>query len=84
VTRLNKRDVEKLLDHLDDDPIGALTTALQKVLDARAAAWPVLIERLPLSTSERGRLLDQELDAMYDLAALLNEQRTIEGADHRS
>ena len=32
VRRLTKRDVEALLERYDDDPIGALSTALRRVL----------------------------------------------------
>jgi hypothetical protein len=77
VTRLAKRDVEALLDLIDTEPVGVLTRLLQKVLDRPEATWPQLVEALPIPPEDQARLLDLDPDALYDLAALLNEQRDL-------
>lgn len=77
MTRLAKSDVEALLDLIDTEPIGVLTRLLQKVLDQPTATWPELVEALPMLDECKARLLDAEPDALYDLAALLNEQRDL-------
>ena len=38
VRRLTKRDVEALLERYDDDPIGALSTALRRLLSDESGA----------------------------------------------
>jgi hypothetical protein len=77
VTRLAKRDVEALLDLIDTEPVGILSRLVAKVLDRPDDTWPQLVAALPLSDDDKQRLLDQDPDALYDLAARLNEQREL-------
>ena len=75
--RLRKRDVEALLDCFDDDPVGALTVALRRVLGRPDATWPALLEAAPLSPDRRQALADADQDALDALARELNELRTL-------
>lgn len=43
IARLSKADVERLLDHYDLDPVGALTDALRVVLDHPTADLATLV-----------------------------------------
>lgn len=77
MARLRKTDVEALLDHYDADPVGALTTAMRRVLDQPDAEWPHLLDATGLP-ADRVRLLragDQR--ALDELAAELNEHRSL-------
>jgi len=78
---LKKRDVEALLDTYDSDPVGALTTALQVVLERPDATWPELIARASLSQSRSAALLVGEQGALDSLAAELNELRHLSPPD---
>jgi hypothetical protein len=77
VTRLVKRDVEALLDLIDTEPVGILSRLLAKVLDRPNDSWPQLVAALPLNDDNKQQLLDQDPDALYALAARLNEQREL-------
>ena len=44
IARLSKADAERLLDHYDLDPVGALTDALRVVLDMPAADLATLVD----------------------------------------
>jgi len=77
VTRLNKYDAEALMDQVDTEPVGVLTRMLQKVLDLPDADWPRLVRAAPLTEDRRAALLARDPDALYDLAAELNENRTL-------
>ena len=74
---LRKRDVEALLDHFDDDPVAALTIALQRVLGRPEASWLELLEAAPMSPGRRLALAAADQDALDALARELNELRTL-------
>jgi hypothetical protein len=74
---LRKRDVEALLDRFDDDPVGALTIALQRVLGRPGATWLELLEAAPVSPERRRALAAEDQGALDDLARELNELRTL-------
>jgi hypothetical protein len=75
IIRLNKRDVERLLADYDEDPLGALTTALRIMLEQPDAAWPALIAAAPVTAGRRQLLLDKDQQALDALVAELNELR---------
>lgn len=75
--RLNKRDVETLLQEFDHDPVGALTTSLRIVLDRPDADFDELIAHADLDDERRQCLLQRHADALDELAAELNERRTL-------
>jgi hypothetical protein len=72
IARLTKRDVEALLTTYDDDPVGALTTALRVVLDRPTAAVGELLAAAGLDRSalddvtSRDRLV-RDLNELRDL-----------------
>ena len=76
--KLRKRDVELLMDRVDDDIEGALTDALKVVLDRRGeVSYDELIAAAPLDDITKRRLVRRDADAMFDLAARLNELRDL-------
>ena len=75
--RLTKRAVETLLQDFDDDPVGALTTALRIVLDRPDDDFDALIAHADLDEQRRQHLLRRDWDALDELAAELNERRTL-------
>jgi hypothetical protein len=77
VRRLTKRDVETLLQEFDHDPVGALTTSLRIVLDRPHAEFDELIAQADLADQRRQRLLQRHPEALDELAAELNERRTL-------
>ena len=77
MTRLDKRDVERLLDSYDRDPVAALSVALEKVLDLAGAAWPQLVYAAGLDPARTERLLAAQPNALDELATELNEQREL-------
>jgi hypothetical protein len=92
VPALSKRDVEELLAAVDEDEAvlqAALTKALAVVLglDPAATPWADVVERAAGEAgwpeSRRHDLLDGDRDAMWDLAAELNELRTLRPAPGR-
>ncbi len=74
---LRKRDVEVLLDCFDDDPVGALTVALRRVLGRPDATWLELLDAAPVSPDRRQALAAADPDALDTLARELNELRTL-------
>lgn len=72
IARLTKRDVEALLATYDDDPVGALTTALRVVLDRPAADVAELLAAAGLDRA----ILDDE-GTRDRLVRDLNELRTL-------
>lgn len=74
---LRKRDVEALLDRFDDDPVGALTTALQRVLGRPGATWPELLDAAPVSPDRRQALSVADQGALDALVRELNELRSL-------
>ena len=75
--RLTKREVETLLRELDPDPVGALTRSLRIVLERPEDDFHELITRADLAEERRHRLLQRRADALDELAAELNERRTL-------
>ncbi len=77
MTRLTKHDAEALMDLVDTEPVGVLSRMLAKVLDAPDASWEALVAALPFPRERRQALLAKDPDALYDLAAELNERRQL-------
>lgn len=82
---MTKRDVERLWDRYDDDPIAALTEALAVVLDAPVAAhdeggFAHLVARAPFGPERRSQLLRHDVAALDELARQLNEDRSLAGS----
>lgn len=77
MARLTKRDVERLLNRYDSDPIGALTEALQRVLEAPESTFDELVVSPPFDATRRAALLARDTTALDDLAAELNESRSL-------
>jgi hypothetical protein len=77
IARLKKADAARLLDTYDADPIAALTRALRIALDQPRAEWPDLIAAARLDHTRRDRLLNADVAALDELAAELNERRTL-------
>ena len=79
IAALTKAQVERLLDDYDADPIGALTTALRRVLRMPDATWPELLAAAPIDAGRRQLLLSGDQASLDRLAAELNERRGLEG-----
>lgn len=62
---------------LDDDPVTALTVALRLVVGDPQADWAALVAATGLPAATRHALLRAEPTALWDLATLLNEERTL-------
>lgn len=77
MARLRKSDVEALLTSYDADPVAALTAALRRVLELPAADWPTLLDAAPLDAGRATRLRRGDQRALDELAAELNEQRSL-------
>ena len=77
MTRLNKFDVEAMLNGYDANPVAALTSALAKVLDRPGADWGSLVAAAPFDDSRRALLLAGDQAALDRLVADLNELRTL-------
>ena len=75
--RLKKRDVETLLQAFDHDPVGALTASLRIVLNRPDDDFDELIAQADLADERRQRLLQRQPNALDELAAELNERRTL-------
>jgi hypothetical protein len=75
--RLAKRDVEALLRDYDADPIVALTAALRIVLRRDDASWDELLDLAPIPDARRRLLRERDAAALDDLAAELNEERSL-------
>lgn len=75
--RLTKRDVETLFHVYDHDPVGALTTSLRIVLGRPDDDFDALIAHADVDSQRRERLLQRQPDALDELAAELNERRTL-------
>jgi hypothetical protein len=73
--KLRKADVEVMLATYDTDPVGALTVALRLALDRDGATWEDLLGAL--NDPRRAALLAREPAALDQLAAELNELRTV-------
>ena len=79
MARLGKRDVETLMGVYDDDPQAALSTALAHVLNLPGASWSELIAAARFDPHRHHALLEGDRAAMDELAAELNELRTLPG-----
>lgn len=78
MARLTKADVVQLVDGYDADPIGALSTALRRVLDADdSAGWPALLAMAPFDDERRAALGALDQRALDGLLVELNEQRSV-------
>lgn len=77
IGKLKKSDVERLLTDYDCDPIVALRTALRIVLDLPDAGWDDLLAAAPLDTGRRQALMRGDESTLHELAAELNECRTL-------
>ena len=79
IAALTKAQVERLLADYDADPIGALTTAIRRVLRMPDATWPQLLAAAPIDAGRRQLLLSGDQARLDRLAAELNERRGLEG-----
>jgi hypothetical protein len=79
VSRLRKTDVEALLAGYDEDPVGALTTALRVTLERPDLEWTALVKLAGFSCARRIRLQGNDPEALDELAAELNELRVVTG-----
>jgi hypothetical protein len=77
--RLTKRDVERLTDDYDADPVAALTRALRVITATAGASWAELVEICPLPL--RAGLANHEIATLDALLRLCIETRgaTISG-----
>ena len=75
MSRLRKADVERMLATYDDDPVAALTTALQITLDLPGEHWTTLVKAAGFTCARRIRLEAREPDALDELLRDLNELR---------
>jgi hypothetical protein len=78
IARLKKADAERMLAGYDNDPIAALTTALRLVLGMPDASWLELLAAAPIDAARRELLLVADQTALDQLAAELNERRTLD------
>ena len=78
MARLTKADVVRLVDGYDADPIGALSTALRRALDADDGAdWSELLGLAPFDDARRAALAALDQGALDGLLVELNEQRSV-------
>jgi hypothetical protein len=78
LARLTKRDAEAMMDLVDRDLLGVLTRMLGKVLDRPGAQWETLVALGGFTAERSALLLARDRSALYDLAAELNELRSLE------
>jgi hypothetical protein len=76
IARLKKVHAERLLADYDADPVAALTSALQVVLEMPDAEWTALVAAAPIDDGRRQRLLAADEAILDQLAAELNERRS--------
>lgn len=82
VGRLTKRQVERLTDRYDDDPVGALQEALAVLADRGDASWLELVDGIadhPMV--DREALRRAEVTATDGLLMLLVESRELPAHD---
>ncbi len=77
MSRLKKADAERLMHDYDVDPVGALVTALRVALDEPMLEWTALVKAAGFSCARRIRLQGHDPAALDELAAELNELRTV-------
>lgn len=73
---LNKKDVERLLEHYDDNPRDALLTCLRIVQSNQMLTWQEAIEQLDESWNKEA-LLNLNIQACDGLAQHLVEMRSL-------
>lgn len=73
--KLTKRDVEILMNSLDDDPIASLTTALRVVLGRPHSTFETLVSLSPIDAAWRSGVIAGHAAALDRLASHLNESR---------
>lgn len=66
-----------MLTDYDADPVAALSAALRIVLDLPGATWRSLLAIAPIDAGRRLLLLDGDQSSLDELAAELNERRTL-------
>jgi hypothetical protein len=66
-----------MLAAYDADPVGALAAALAVVVDRPGATWEASLAAADLADGRRRALLAGDLGALDELAAELNELRTL-------
>jgi|GEM_PF-1182081 len=77
MNRLRKADVERMMAAYDDDPVSALTTALQITLGRPGEHWTGLVKAAGFTCARRIRLQAGETAALDELLRELNEMRTL-------
>jgi hypothetical protein len=77
IATLKKADVERLLSDYDADPIGALCHALRIVFDLPDGDWIGLLAMAPIDDERRLALMHGDPARLDELAAELNEHRTL-------
>jgi len=75
--RLTKAEAVALLRDFDSDPIDALSAALASLLERDGDTWPELLAAAPFTPTRRAALLTGEPGSLDDLAAELNETRSL-------
>lgn len=68
-----------MLNDYDANPVGALTTALRVILHMPDASWAELLKAAPIDAGRRELLLSDDQASLDDLAAELNERRSLGG-----
>lgn len=66
------------MDRVDGDLLGVLTRMLGKVLDQPGAQWETLVAAAGFPAERKARLLARDRNALDELAAELNESRSLE------
>lgn len=74
---LSKRDVERMLNEFDRDPLAALLTAMRIVIGRPFATWQTAVIEYGCDRDVGQRLLNFDQSALDDLARELNETRMI-------
>lgn len=82
MNRLRKSDVERMMAAYDDDPVAALTTALQIALGRPGEHWTALVKAAGFTCARRIRLQARETAALDELLRELNEMRHVVDIRH--
>ena len=77
MTKLKKRDVERMMATYDRDPVAALTGALRVALDRPDLDFTALVKVAGFTCARRIRLQARDTQALDELCAELNELRTV-------
>lgn len=76
--RLTKRQVERLLETYDSDPVASLTEALAPLVSGPSGSWEQILEALPVPPEMRQGLREREISVMDALVKHLVEYRALE------